>query len=161
VTVKPTRRRYTAEYKLRILRETDTCTGAGEIGALLRREELCSSNLTVWRMQRERGELQGLSQKKQGPLPRETNTLAAKVALLERESARFRVRAERADAFVEECLNQASNGAGRTGGRRVHLSADGQRIETGSGGIEQGVIEAGGWNEERAGSTNRSREALQ
>jgi len=120
VTAKPIRHRYTAEYKLRILRETDACTGTGEIGALLRRERLCSSNLMVWRKQRERGELQGLSQKKQGPLPREKNSLAAKVAFLERESARFRVRAERADAFVKGCSNQASDGVGRTGGRRIY-----------------------------------------
>ena len=45
MTAKPTRRRYTAEYKLRILRETDAC--AGEIGALLRQEGLNSSNHTV------------------------------------------------------------------------------------------------------------------
>ncbi len=64
VTAKPTRRRYTAEYKLRILREADACTGGGEVGALLRREGLYFSNLTVWRKQRERGELQGLLQKK-------------------------------------------------------------------------------------------------
>ncbi len=34
VTAKLTRRRYTAEYKLRILREADACTGGGEVGAL-------------------------------------------------------------------------------------------------------------------------------
>ncbi len=101
VTAKPTRRRYTAEYKLRILREADTCTRPGELGALLRREGLYSSNLTVWRKQREEGELQGLLQKKRGPLPREKNPLAAKVASVERENARLRVRAERAEGLVE------------------------------------------------------------
>ena len=101
VRAKPTRRRYTAEYKLRILREADACAGGGEMGALLRREGLYCSNLTVWRKQRERGELQGLSQKKRGPLPREKNPLAAKVASLERENARLRVRAERAEGLVE------------------------------------------------------------
>ncbi len=101
VTAKPTRRRYTAEYKLRILREADACTDGSEVGALLRREGLYSSNLTVWRKQRERRELQGLLQKKRGPLPREKNPLAAKVASLERENARLRVRAERAEGLVE------------------------------------------------------------
>ena len=43
---KPTRRRFTAEYKLRIPREADACSGPGEIGALLRLQELYSSNLT-------------------------------------------------------------------------------------------------------------------
>ena len=48
-------------------------------------------------------------------------------------------------------------GVGRTGGWRVYLSVDGQGIESGFGSIEQEVIEAVGRNEERRGSTNRSR----
>ena len=55
VMAKPTRRRFTAEYKLRVLREADACSGRGEIGALLRCEGLYSSNLTQWRAQREKG----------------------------------------------------------------------------------------------------------
>ncbi len=101
VTAKPTRRRYTAEYKHRILREAETCTRSGELGALLRREGLYSSNLTVWRKQRERGEIEGLSQKKRGPLPKEKNPLAAKVATLERENRWLKARAERAEGLVE------------------------------------------------------------
>src|SRR3990172_6967145 len=54
VMAKPVRRRYTAEYKLRILRAAEACSGRGEIGALLRREGLYSSNLTQWGKQRER-----------------------------------------------------------------------------------------------------------
>jgi transposase len=50
------RRRLTAEYKLRILREADLCRGKpGAIAALLRREGLYSSILTTWRKQRENG----------------------------------------------------------------------------------------------------------
>ncbi len=101
VTAKPTRRRYTAEYKHRILREAETCTRQGELGALLRREGLYFSNLTVWRKQRERGEIEGLSQKKRGPLPKEKSPLAAKVATLERENRRLKSRAERAEGLVE------------------------------------------------------------
>jgi len=101
VTAKPTRRRYTAEYKHRILREADTCTRPGELGAFLRREGLYSSNLTVWRKQRERGEIEGLSQKKRGPSSKEKNPLAAKVATLERENRRLKARAERAEGLVE------------------------------------------------------------
>ena len=101
VTAKPTRRRYTAEYKHKILREAETCTRSGELGALLRREGLYSSNLTVWRKQRERRELEGLSQKKRGLLPKEKNPLAAKVATLERENRRLKSRAERAEGLVE------------------------------------------------------------
>jgi len=79
VMAKPTRRRYSAEYKLRILREVDASTRPGEIGVLLRREGLYSSNLTAWRKQREKGKLEGLSQKRRGPLPKEKSPLADKV----------------------------------------------------------------------------------
>ncbi len=101
VMAKPTRRRYSAEYKLRILREADASTRPGEIGALLRREGLYSSNLTAWRKQQEKGKLEGLSQKRRGPLPKEKNPLADKVKALERETARLRARAERAEGLVE------------------------------------------------------------
>ncbi len=101
VMAKPTRRRYSAEYKLRILREADASTRRGEIGALLRREGLYSSNLTAWRKQRKKRELEGLSQKRRGPLPKENNPLADKVKVLERETVRLRARAERAEGLVE------------------------------------------------------------
>ena len=101
VMAKPTRRRYSAEYKLRILREVDASAHRGEIGALLRREGLYASNLTAWRKQREKGELEGLSRKRRGPLPQEKNPLADKVKALERETARLRARAERAEGLVE------------------------------------------------------------
>ena len=100
VMAKPTRRRYTAEYKLKVLREAEALSGRGEIGALLRREGLYSSNLTQWRKQRERGELEGLSRKR-GPLPKGKNSLADKVKVLERENARLKRRAERAEGLVE------------------------------------------------------------
>ena len=100
VMAKPERRRFTAEYKLRILREAEACSGRGEIGALLRREGLYSSNLTQWRKQREKGELEGLSRKR-GPLPKPRNPLAEKARVLERENARLKARAERAEGLVE------------------------------------------------------------
>jgi transposase-like protein len=69
VVPKAGRRRYTAEYKARILREADACTELGAIGALLRREGLYSSLLTTWRRERERGELEALAPKKRGRKP--------------------------------------------------------------------------------------------
>jgi transposase len=101
VVAKATRRRFTAEYKLRILREAEACTEPGAIGALLRREGLYSSNLTTWRAQRERGELAGLTPKKRGPAPKPQNPLAGKVAALERQVSREKARADRAEALVE------------------------------------------------------------
>lgn len=101
VLAKATRRRFSAEYKLKILREADACTQPGDLGALLRREGLYSSNLTTWRAQRERGELLGLTPKRRGPAPKAKNPLAAKVAALEREVTRQTARAARAEALVE------------------------------------------------------------
>jgi hypothetical protein len=43
---KAKRRRFTAEYKLRVLKQAEACTRPGEIGALLRREGLYTSHLT-------------------------------------------------------------------------------------------------------------------
>jgi hypothetical protein len=54
------RRRFSAEHKLRVLREADACSKPDEVGALLRREGLYSSLLTEWRRQRERGSLAAL-----------------------------------------------------------------------------------------------------
>jgi transposase-like protein len=101
VVAKAARRRFTAEYKRKILREADACTEPGAIGALLRREGLYSSNLTTWRAQRERSELAGLTPKKRGPTPQAKNPLAGKVATLERAVTRLTARAERAEALVE------------------------------------------------------------
>ncbi len=101
VVAKATRRRFSAKYKLKILRAADACAQPGEIGALLRREGLYSSHLTTWRAQRERGELAGLTPKKRGPAPKPKNPLAGKVAALEREVTRQTARAERAEALVD------------------------------------------------------------
>src|SRR5512143_33040 len=101
VMAKATRRRFTAEYKLKILREAEACAQAGTIGALLRREGLYFSNLRTWREQLRRvGEL-GLAPQRRGPAPRPKNPLAARVAALEREVSRQKARADRAEALVE------------------------------------------------------------
>jgi Amt family ammonium transporter len=60
VVQKPVRRRFTAEYKRRILAEADACSEPGALGELLRREGLYSSHLTTWRRQRDDGALAGL-----------------------------------------------------------------------------------------------------
>ncbi len=101
VVAKATWRRFSAEYRLKILRDADACKKPGDTGALLRREGLYFSNLKTWRKQRRTGELVGLAQKKRGPAPKEKNPLAAKMAALEREVARQKARAERAEALVD------------------------------------------------------------
>jgi transposase-like protein len=61
------RRRFTAAYKLSIVREADACSKPGEIGALMRREGLYSSHLGKWREQRDQGALGALEPKPRGP----------------------------------------------------------------------------------------------
>jgi transposase-like protein len=101
VAAKATRRRFSVEYKRKIVREADACKTPGAIGALLRREGLYSSHLTTWRAARERGELAGPAPKKRGPVARVPDSRDKRIAELERETARWRKRAERAEALVE------------------------------------------------------------
>ncbi len=89
VLAKPKRRRFTAEYRLRILEEVDRCTGAGEVGQLLRREGLYSSHLANWRRARREGALRGLRSKKRGAKPKALNPLEPKVRELEAKVARL------------------------------------------------------------------------
>lgn len=90
MTSKAKRRRFTAEYKRKVLQEADACAESGQVGALLRREGLYSSHLTTWRQARERGELEGLAPKKRGPKAQEPNPLAKELAAERREVARLK-----------------------------------------------------------------------
>ena len=86
------RRRFTADYKLRILKQAEACTRPGEIGALLRREGLYTSHLTAWRKQRDAGALAGLDR------PRGRKPADARDA----ENAALRRRLERVEAELEK-----------------------------------------------------------
>jgi transposase-like protein len=101
VSDKAKRRRFTAKYKLRILREAAACTERGELGALLRREGLYSSHLTSWRSQAERGELAGLTARRRGPKPKPVDPRDKRIVQLERELKKVNRRATRAEALVE------------------------------------------------------------
>ena len=100
VAAKATRRRFTVEYKRKIVREADACKTPGAVGALLRREGLYSSHLTTWRSARERGKLAGVPTKR-GPVRRAADPRDKRIAELERERTRWQQRAERAEALVE------------------------------------------------------------
>jgi transposase len=108
VVAKATRRRFTVEYKRKIVREADACKTAGAIGALLRREGLYSSHLTTWRAARERGELAWPTSKKRGPATQVVDARDKRIAELERETTRWRTRAERAEALIEVQKNIAA-----------------------------------------------------
>ena len=101
VLAKAERRRFTPEYKRRILQEAEACSKPGELGALLRREGLYSSHLAAWRAARARGGLSGLVARKRGPKAKLPHPDAKRILQLEREIRRLRARAERAEALVE------------------------------------------------------------
>ncbi len=101
VSEKPTRRRYPAEYKLRILKEADACTEPGDVGALLRREGLYSSILSTWRRQREDGSLKALSPSKRGRKVKPPNPLSRRVEELERKNRKLEAQLKQAQAVIE------------------------------------------------------------
>ena len=98
VVPKAKRRKFSAQYKVRILEEADNCTEAGQVGALLRREGLYSSHLSTWRRQRERGLLEALSPKKRGR--RGKDELEKELAQLRRENEQLKARLEQAEAVI-------------------------------------------------------------
>ncbi len=101
VPEKPERRRFTAEYKLRILAETDGCTEMGQLGELLRREGLYSSLLSTWRKQRDEGVLAGLTPKRRGRKAKPKNPLAEKMTRLERENERLKTKLRQAELVID------------------------------------------------------------
>ncbi len=98
---KAVRRRFTAEYKLRILTLADACTDTGSLGSLLRHEGLYASNLNTWRHQRERGVLSGLTPKKRGRKESVRNPLVAENEKLRRENDRISKRLRQAEIIID------------------------------------------------------------
>ena len=101
VLEKKSRRKFTAKYKLDILRKANACTQTGQMGTLLRREGLYYSNLTTWRRQKEQGLLEAMSPRKRGRKKVERNPLAQEVAKLQRENERLRSKLKKAHTIIE------------------------------------------------------------
>jgi len=101
VPEKPVRRRFDAEYKARILREADQLTEPGQLGALLRREGLYSSHLSVWRKQRDAAALAGLVPKRRGRKPDPNAALVAENQRLVRENAKLMRKLRRTEAILD------------------------------------------------------------
>jgi len=91
------RRRFSAEYRLRILTQADACKKPGEVGALLRREGLYSSLLTNWRRQRDTGALREMRGRRRGPKPRPVDP---RVTQLEAENRRLQRKLQRAETII-------------------------------------------------------------
>ena len=100
---RPKRRAFTAEYKLRIVREADAALASGvegAVGELLRREGLYSSHLTTWRRERDAGELAGLTPRKRGRKPQK-NPLADELAKAQRELERMKKELDKANTVID------------------------------------------------------------
>jgi transposase len=93
------RRQFSVPYKLRIVEEADHCTERGQIGALLRREGLYSSQLSEWRQQRAKGQLDALSPQRRGRKAQHPSEV--EVARLQRENERVRARLEQAELIID------------------------------------------------------------
>ena len=93
------RRQFSAAYKLSVLEEADRCASPGAIGALLRREGLYSSHLTMWRREREAGALAALGRGRgrKAKLTPEQRRIAA----LEAKNTRLARELEQARAIIE------------------------------------------------------------
>jgi transposase-like protein len=98
VPERPARRRFTAEYKLRIVESANAATESGEVGALLRREGLYSSHLVDWRRQYRAGALSSLAKPRGRPRP---HPLAAENAQLRRRNERLSQRLVTAERIIE------------------------------------------------------------
>ena len=111
---KRTRRQFSTEYKLRIIAQADQCR-RGELGALLRRENLYSNQLQAWRKQLALGGEQALSKTAPGPQPKLTAE-QRELEKLRRENARLRRRLEIANGCLSlqkkalQMLDQVNNG---------------------------------------------------
>jgi transposase-like protein len=95
------RRRFTAEYKSRVLHEAEACTHRGELQALLKKEGLYSSHLVAWRRARARGELAALAPRKRGPKPKTPVGIRSLLAARDAEVARLRAEVRRLRELCE------------------------------------------------------------
>jgi len=94
------RRRFSAAYKARIVREADACKESGETGALLRREGLYSSHLTQWRRDYRRGAESALADDKRGR-KQTKNPLKPEVERLCRELDRTQKKLKQAELIID------------------------------------------------------------
>ena len=95
------RRQFSPSERRRILAAADRCSKNGEIGALLRREGIYSSQLATWRKQREAAERAGLESKKRGRKADPAIAEARRFAELTRENERLRRKLAQAHTIID------------------------------------------------------------
>jgi transposase len=93
------RRRFTAQYKQRMLVEAAAC-GHGELGLLLRKEGLYHGQLVAWRKQAAQQQAGVLVDQKRGRKPLPVNPLQAQVDQLSRALKRSEERLGQAQAII-------------------------------------------------------------
>ena len=123
------RRPFSSHEQRRILAATDRCTEVDEIGALLRREGLDSSQLATWRKQRAATERAGLEPQKCGRNADPTLAEARRVAALTKEHERLRRKLAIAQTILDVQKNSAPySGCPRPRIRRRHPNERPHRI---------------------------------
>ena len=98
VVERPVRRTFTKPYKLDILRQIEACTKDGQVGEILRREGLYSSNVSSWRFQYKQGRLDTPASRKPAA---KTVAQDSRVPQLQRENARLQARLQQTELILE------------------------------------------------------------
>ncbi len=93
------RRRFTADYKLKMLKEIDQCSSVDESGAILRREGLYSSQICEWRKARTAGALSALSKKRGRHVKKSPQEV--QIEQLKKETERLRSKLDEAEAIID------------------------------------------------------------
>lgn len=95
------RRQFTSSDKRRILDAADRCTQPGEIGTLLRKEGIYSSQLATWRKQRAADQRAALAPQKRGRKTDPAQAEDRRVRQLTQDNERLRRRLAQANAIID------------------------------------------------------------
>lgn len=101
VSAKAERRKFSAAYKEKIVREAEACTKRGEVGALLRREGIYSGLLQKWRRLVLKTRVEALAPKKRGPVARVTDERDDRIAQLQKENAKLIGQLKKAETIID------------------------------------------------------------
>lgn len=119
VQAKTAPRRFTAEYKLRILEELDRCQSGTARGAVIRREGLFSSSISEWRKARASGTLSALNRipgrkPKHDAKDQKITALEAKINALEKRltQAQAIIDVQKKVSEIFGCITPSSQSSG-------------------------------------------------
>jgi transposase len=100
IVLKPQRRRISLAEKLRILKAVDAAA-PGMQGSVLRREGIYSSQISTWRRQLKRGDLDAANLKARANRKAKADVSAKRIAELEAENRKLRHHITRAELIGE------------------------------------------------------------